>query len=62
MQAEIESNPIRAQLLFFTSEVVGGSNTAFSILAGLVENNDFLQIDRHPHTARSLKNARAIAA
>lgn len=62
MQAEIESNPIRAQLLFFTSEVVGGSNTAFSILAGLVENNDFLQIDKiiyicnkEDHTLNSYK-------
>lgn len=42
----VENIPIRAQLLFFTSDVVGGSNTAFSILMGLVENNDFLQVDR----------------
>ena len=46
LKDEVEHTPIRAQLLFFTTEVVGGSNTAFSILHGLLDGNEFLQVDK----------------
>ncbi len=42
----VEKDPIRAQILFFTEDIVGNSNTAFSVLSGLVEGNDYLQVDR----------------
>lgn len=42
----IDNNPIRAQILFFTEDIVGNSNTAFSVLSGLVEGNDYLLVDR----------------
>lgn len=42
----IEHDPIRAQLLFFTADVTGVSNTAFSVLEGIVTGNDYLQVDK----------------
>ncbi len=42
----IEHDPIRAQLLFFTADVTGVSNTAFSVLEGIVSGNDYLQVDK----------------
>lgn len=42
----VDRDPIRAQILFFTEDIIGVSNTAFSILAGLVEGNDYLMVDR----------------
>lgn len=42
----VDNDPIRAQILFFTEDVVGNSNTAFSVLSGLVEGNDYLLVDR----------------
>lgn len=46
LRDHVEKNPIRAQILFFTEDIIGVSNTAFSILAGLVDGNDFLSVDR----------------
>lgn len=42
----LETNPIRAELLFFTKDVVGGANTSFSYLKSLVLENDYLVVDR----------------
>lgn len=42
----IDHDSIRAQYLFFTEDIVGQSNSAFSILAGLVTTSDFLSVDR----------------
>ncbi len=46
LRDHVDKNPIRAQILFFTEDIVGNSNTAFSVLAGLVDGNDYLSVDR----------------
>ena len=42
----VEKNPIRAQTLFFTKDVVGTTNSSFSYLHKLVSENDYLHVDR----------------
>jgi hypothetical protein len=42
----LEQNPIRAELLFFTKDVVAGAASTFSFLKDLTLNNDFFQVDR----------------
>lgn len=42
----LETNPIRAEILFFTKDVVGGANSSFSYLRSLVTENDYLAVDR----------------
>lgn len=42
----LDKNPVRAETLFFTSDVVGGMNAAFSYLRSLVTQNDYCSVDR----------------
>lgn len=43
----LEENPIRANTIFFTRDVLGQNvNTSLSYLMNIVENNDFLTVDR----------------
>lgn len=42
----LDTSPIRAEILFFTKDVVGGANTSFSYLKSLVLENDYLVVDR----------------
>ncbi|MCM1215016.1 MAG: hypothetical protein NC548_10905 [Lachnospiraceae bacterium] len=41
----LDRNPIRAQTLFFTKDVVGGVNSTLSYLRKLVTENDYLVVD-----------------
>ncbi len=41
----VDRDAIRAQFLFFTEDVVGQSNTAFSVLSGLLTGNDYISVD-----------------
>lgn len=52
----VDRDPLRAQLLFFTEDVVGQSNTAFSVLSGLINDNDYLAIDRIIYIANTDSN------
>lgn len=42
----LKQSPIRANILFFTKDVLGGVNAGFSALRNIVENDDFLGVDR----------------
>lgn len=44
--ADLDKLPIRAQTLFFTKDVVGQTNSAFSYLKDLCLNNDYLTVDK----------------
>ena len=42
----LDRNPIRAQTLFFTKDVVGGVNSTLSYLRKLVTENDYFTVDQ----------------
>lgn len=42
----IETTPVRAEILFFTNDVVGASNSSFNYLRETLENNVFSHVDR----------------
>ena len=42
----VDYEPIRASVLFFTKDVVGETNSAFTYLYNLVTNNSYLNVDR----------------
>lgn len=44
--AYLERDAIRADVLFFTNDVVGGSASSFSYLKDIILLNDFLKVDR----------------
>ena len=41
----LEKNPLRAQTMFVTRDVIGGVNTTFTYLRKLVVDNDYLSVD-----------------
>lgn len=42
----VDTQPIRADILFFTKDVVGTTNSAFEYLYSLLTNNSYLAVDR----------------
>lgn len=46
LEEYLEKTPIRADILFFTSDVVGGAASTFSYLKDVVTRNAFLRVDR----------------
>jgi len=42
----LETNPIRADLLFFTHDVVAGAASTFSYLKDILTQNDYIEVDR----------------
>lgn len=42
----LDSTPIRAELLFFTKDVIGTSNTSFNYLREVLQDNVYCSIDR----------------
>lgn len=42
----LEKNPIRAELLFFTNDVVAGANSSFAYLKDIINLNDYIKVDR----------------
>ena len=42
----LEENPIRAELLFFTKDVVAGANSTFAYLKDILHDNVYIQVDR----------------
>lgn len=42
----VDTTPIRAQSLYITRDVTGGSNTTFTYLYNLLTNNAFLSVDK----------------
>lgn len=42
----LEKNPIRADILFFTNDVVGASASSFSYLKDIITLNDYLSVNR----------------
>lgn len=41
----LDKNPLRAQTMFVTKDVIGGINTTFTYLRKLVTDNDYLAVD-----------------
>lgn len=41
----LDKNPLRAQTMYITKDVIGGVNSTFTYLRNLVTNNDYLSVD-----------------
>lgn len=46
LAAYLETSPIRAELLFFTRDVVAGAASTFSYLKDILTQNDYINVDR----------------
>ena len=56
----LDLTPIRAELLFFTNDVVAGAAASFSFLKDIVTQNDYINVDRVIYITE--ENARELSA